>query len=307
MKTPALLLVGLFLGAALAGCGGKSGTSIETSTLPALSADKGAISGIVVDDRYRPVPDAQVALTPLGITTTSDSEGQFGFGDLEPGAYVIFVNAPEHEAAPKNIDVVAAQYSDVEVQARRTFSDSGYLITTEYSIFISCTVDYIVNGQDGIQGQDCTLDQSGDTFRPDFLSVGYANHGKNATYLVAEMLTNKDDYYEVQLRGGCGQFATDDMHGTYSRIVLSYGNKSDKENSAYPNVKWINKCEIQTILFSDEAERPTLQSLDPTGIVCCGAAVHLGIKAKFVDSLFLGPPTTPIANYCVLSPTSKCT
>ncbi len=305
MKLGAAILALCITATLLAGCGSKAsgGNEIVTTQAP-LAEGKGAISGLVIDDRYRPVANALVLLTPLGLTVTTDGEGQFSFADLEPGAYILLAQAKDHEAAPKNVDVTEGQYAEAELTARRVFSDTGYLITTQYSIFIGCAIDYIANGQDGlVLGQDCVPDESGDTFRPDFTS-DYTKHGKNATYIVAEMLANKEDWYEIQLRGSCGQLATDDIHGIYSRIQLNYGNASTQSNTAYgPNAKWTNKCPIQTILFADEGERTTLQALPVVGgAICCGAGVHLGIKGQFVQSLFLGEPLVNINDYGVLRP-----
>ncbi|MES2154230.1 MAG: carboxypeptidase-like regulatory domain-containing protein [bacterium] len=285
----------------LAGCGGKAGNTPRVLTDEPLANGKGAISGLVIDDRYRPVPDATVLLTPLGYTATSDSEGQFSFRDLSPGAYVLLVNAKDHEAAPKNVDVGPGVYSEVELEARRTFSEGSYLVTTEYSVFISCAVDYIANGF----VYDCTADQSHDSDRPGFYS-DYTGHGKNVTYLVAEMLANHHDRYEVQVRceNTGAYYAVSRIDGVYSKMTMSYKNAttdSPVPPEYGPTVKWDNKCkQMHTILFSDSQGREELQG---AGVpVCCGVGVHLGIKAKFVQSLFIGAPQTPIATYGVLKP-----
>src|SRR5689334_19437204 len=102
MRRPqVIVLAGLMVFvAALSGCAKSAEIQTQADAeRPDLAAGKGAISGLVIDDRYRPVPDALVVLTPGGLTTTSDTAGQFSFSDLTPGPYLLQVQAADHEAA----------------------------------------------------------------------------------------------------------------------------------------------------------------------------------------------------------------
>ncbi|MEA3189792.1 MAG: Carboxypeptidase regulatory-like domain [Thermoplasmata archaeon] len=302
MRTLPFLAALLLSATALAGCG-DSGTSADSSTTQELASGKGGISGLVIDDRYRPIPGAVVVLMPLGLQATADQIGQVAFNDLEPGPYELLVQAPNHEAAPRAADVAAGEYTEVELEARRIFSQDGRIVTTEFSVFIPCAVDYVANGN----VIDCTLDQSGDSFRAGFVS-DYTPYGDNVTYLVTEMLANKDDRYEVQVRceAAADYMGVARINGRYARFTLQYGNQTPDapvppEYGATND--WTNDCaDLNTILFSDSAGREEIQSVDPIGIICCGAGAHFGIKAKFVQSLFLGPPEVDLDSYAVLRP-----
>lgn len=306
--------MGLFVIVGLAGCTQTSSDANPAlGAKPALAADRGAITGLVIDDRYRPVPDALVLLTPGGLTATTDSEGQFRFGDLRPGAYLLIVQAKDHEAAPKNADVLAGEYTDVEAMARRVFSDNGNIITTEYSVFIPCDINFVANGVSA----NCVADLSGDTYRPGFYA-DYTPQKKNATYLITEMLANQKTGFEAQVRcESAGKYyAVYDLdEGNYIRMTMVYGNVSP--DAPVPvafgaNNKWDNKCkDLHTLLFSEGAGRKQIQDTwaqnlggTPLGPSepCCGAGATFGIKAKFVASLFIGTPSVDVTTYAVLRP-----
>ena len=80
------------------------------------------------------------------------------------GSYTVLVNAKAHEAAPVTVDVRIGEYTDLELQARRTFSDGGRIISLETSLFIPCAVSSpAITVTVG-----CLLDQSGDSYRTGF-------------------------------------------------------------------------------------------------------------------------------------------
>ncbi|MES2154224.1 MAG: carboxypeptidase-like regulatory domain-containing protein [bacterium] len=320
MSPRAVLVILMVAVALLAGCSGKSQSVSLVTSREALPADKGAIAGVVIDDRYRPVADAFLLLTPVGMTASSDGEGQFAFIGLQPGTYVLQVQSKDHEAAPKNIDVVAGQYTEVEAEARRTFSEGAYIVTTEYSIFIGCSFSYVSTTWIGVPytGEDCLLDQSGDSTRFGFDS-DYRAYGKNVTYLVAEMKANhkasgSNGAYKVVIRNSetanpyyASKFTVD---SDYLRLTLKYGNVS-LDDTESRNAKWLNKDKIQTALFPQGGFKSESQqamdaecSVDPTGQFCYesrGLGPQFGVKAKFVQTLFIGPPHDDVAKYCVLA------
>jgi hypothetical protein len=310
----AVLLATLLAGMALAGCSGDDGGGPAASggTTGPLKAGKGAIAGLVINDVYRPVPGALVLLQPLGLTATSDASGQFAFTDLDPGGYVLRVQADGHEAAPSNVDVVEGEYAESELVARRVFSDAGRIVTTEYSVFIPCAASApIVTAT-----EDCVFDQSGDSYRAAFDS-DFTTGFSNITYLVTEMKASKpastaSGAYKIVVREqGDGDywaswFTTD---GDYIRVVMKLGEVSEWDTEAR-NVAWENDKKMETALFPQGGFKGETQtvfdaecSVDPAGTLCGesrGAGAQIGVKAKFVQSLFLGEPDVDINSYCVL-------
>src|SRR5688572_23300773 len=168
MKLLAQLATASLLTVLLSGCGdgGDAPPSASTETTGPLASGKGAISGLLINDVFRPVPGGLVLIQELGLTATSDASGQFSFVDLEPGAYMLRVQADGHEAAPQTVDVTEGEYAEVELMARRVSSEGGRIITNEYSVFISCNINAVVIGLP----YDCTMDQSGDSDRAAFTS-----------------------------------------------------------------------------------------------------------------------------------------
>jgi hypothetical protein len=297
MNPQGLLALALTL-TVFAGCAGSDDATTTTTT--SIAAGKGAITGLLIDDIYRPIPEALIVVQGFGLTATTDELGQFRFLDLDPGSYILVTSSPGHEAIPVNVDVVANQYTEVEVGARRIFSDAGSTVTSEYSVFIPCAVDYVVNGNVA----DCTGDTSGDSYRPGY-SSDYKAYNKTATYLIVEMLANKESRYEVQLREDDGSSAGGDRYavaqfaGDYLRMQFKVGETNEVYNGQGNNKPFSLDKPISLILFADSQGREELQGVLP---VCCGVGVHFGIKARFIQTLFIGEPDSriDIDRYCVL-------
>ncbi|MES2154226.1 MAG: carboxypeptidase-like regulatory domain-containing protein [bacterium] len=311
----------LFCAMLFAGCSSpKTSASVVTSTLPPIDANKGAITGVVIDDRYRPVPDALVLLTPIGLTATSDAEGQFQFTNVDPGAYILQANAKDHEAAPKNVDVHVGQYAEVEVEARRTFSSGGFTITTAYSVFSPCMQSAVFYAADD---NYCMPDSSGDTFRPG-ITVDFRSQKANLTYLVSEIKINQADNYVFVVRCagggsfGCGEFGyANTTGGDYGKVIMM--NPGNYMHTAH-SVNWTNKVVLDGLLFYygtggseiTPVARPVGCTLPPEPDPLSGkpwfcrdyygAGAKFGVKAKIVMTAFLGAPdpSVDIATYNVL-------
>ncbi len=321
MKPAPVLLLLMTLVSLLAGCGGKasSGGAEGLGARPDLAPDKGAITGLVVDDRYRPVAGAFLLLTPIGLTATSDDLGQFEFLDLQPGAYILQANAKDHEASPKNVDVAGGVYTEVEAPMRRLFGETGFTVTTQYSVFIGCAFSVVEETDIGVPrtGEDCMLDQSGDSTRFGFDS-DYLTYRGNVTYLITEMKANhkastSNGAYKVVVRDAkdadpyfASKFTVD---SDYLKLTMHYGNKSadDTENR---NGVWKNKEKLQTALFPQGGFKQETQTVinAQCGVGLCfesrGLGAQFGVKATFVQTLFIGEPTIDIKHYCVLA--EKC-
>lgn len=324
-----LVVASFVLAATLAGCSSDSTPDDTTLTKKPLAANTGGIQGLLIDDIYRPIAKGTILLTPLGLTTTTDSSGQFQFRDLTPGSYGIKVDSGGHEAAPYTVDVQVGQFTELEVEARRLASDTAYAITLQYSVFLPCAVSASLVTQ--VNGY-CFYDGSGDSYRPgldglDFREYNNASAGFNVTYLVTEMVVNQPDHYVLVARHDNGESFGGEEYGraltegeAYTKIILQRGaNFPQTDNS----VIWNNTLPIQVIVFYygpggseiTGAIAPTYcgsplpdvpNPLASTGkpLIGCreyyGAGVKMGVKATMMLTLFLGPPKEPIETYGLL-------
>jgi hypothetical protein len=295
----ALLLAAPFLLLALAGCSGGGGGgdgSTTTGTTGPIKAGKGAIAGLLVDDRFRPIPDGDVLLSN-GLTAKADANGEFVFQDLDPGQYTARVQAAGHEAAPTIVNVAEGVYNELEIIARRVLNEGSRIITTEYSAFVSCNVNAVVIGLP----YDCTADMSGDTDRAAF----YSNYTstQNVTYMVTEMKANRVGNYEVRIRptdhdqGPDGNYAVMEIvDSDYMKIVNQYGVAAEGEYALTGNnAPWNNTDEFLTILYVDSIGK------DAGGTGTFGVGVDVGIRARFIQSVFVGEPEVDIESYAVLA------
>ena len=293
------LLLALVAALTLAGCGDPAVTPGGTDTgQPPLAEGKGAISGLLINDVFRPIPRALILLQGTGLTATTDDAGQFTFLDLEPGAYIAIVSAEGHEAAPTNIDVAKGLYKEVEIQARRLINEGGQILTAQYSLFMTCSAELVIVAGNGL---NCLQDLSGDSERTGFASdlTGYAN----VTYMVTEIRFNRaDDYDFVIAWDNDGDAILDDywaehsiVDGDYGRIVLKAG-EANTEDDAGRNLVWepANRT-FQTTVFPHGELYTEL-----SGFGVYGAGVDVGVRASIVQSVFLGKPPVDIATYRVL-------
>ncbi len=69
--------------------------------------DTGIIRGVVVDGTVTPIAGATVVIKSLGLSTTSNEQGLFGFKDLEPGTYFIEASKTAYTTIQANVAVVA--------------------------------------------------------------------------------------------------------------------------------------------------------------------------------------------------------
>lgn len=307
----AVLVVLLVLSLTLAGCGGGGG---KKAAGPAQLKDgKGAIAGLVINDVYRPVPRALVLLSN-GVTATADGNGQFTVLDLEPGSYILRVQAEGHEAAPQTVDVVEGEYTDAELLARRVFNQGGRIVTTEYSVFIPCSFGGAVTSGN----PPCLVDLSGDSDRSYFFAnyTAYAN----VTYLVTEMRADRPastepggGSYKIVVRdsrGGDPYFSSAfTSDSSYLKLVMKMGAVSEQD-AEHRNQRWNNTDPLQVVLFPQGSFKGESQGAmdqactsDPSSTTCQeskGVGAQFGIRARFVQSLFIGKPGLDIDNYGVL-------
>ncbi|MFO1533853.1 MAG: carboxypeptidase-like regulatory domain-containing protein, partial [Thermoplasmatota archaeon] len=269
------------------------------------------VSGLI-DDIYRPIAGGLILIQGIGLTATTDDLGQFTFVDLLPASYILLATAPNHEASPVTVDVLAGEYAEPEIAARRIFSDNGATITTQYSVFIPCasaagyrSVDY--------GGVLCPADVANSDYRPGLSDLKFGGEG-NVTFLVAEIKTNQKDNYVFVLRhddgstGGAERWGSARINNTdYGRVVLEKGKVYQSwqtENAIWKNE---NKTPMAALLFfigqgSDQTGPVLCQDPVPADERVCGGFGHrFAIKANIILTLFIGAPQVDVSTYHVLS------
>ncbi len=299
-STRSLLITLVVCTVALAGCtGGGGGKSAKGPTAVSgcvgeacgdftLGDGQGAVSGLVIDDRLRPIAETRVLLLPLGLSTETNENGEFGFVGLEPGTYTIKAQKAKHEAAPKRVDVVAGQYSEAIIEARRTVSDNSMIITQEYAIFIPCSM--AVGGSYVTAGFCAGL--SGDTYRPGIRGIDLTETA-NLTYLVSELKANRDGQHLFTVREDNGSPFGGETYGrqgtetgNYARIQMQIG------EAAPGGVVWNNDKLLSMLMFPSGTVGPVNTP--------SGTGAEMGTRGQVIMSIFIGEPEVDIDTYAVL-------
>ncbi len=69
--------------------------------------ETGVVRGVVIDAAITPVVGATVAIESLGLSTTTNDNGAFGFSDLEPGTYFLHAEKPGFTTVQSSTEVIA--------------------------------------------------------------------------------------------------------------------------------------------------------------------------------------------------------
>src|SRR5258708_10676668 len=75
---------------------------------------KGSIIGHVTDINHDPLVGARVELLPIGVTTTSDAQGQFTFSDLPPSKYTVTVTYVGFKTFFKEVTVTPGAVTNMD-------------------------------------------------------------------------------------------------------------------------------------------------------------------------------------------------
>lgn len=107
-----ILLASLLFAAVLAGCAEDpappaASDDEEKFEEVEVSDDTGAIRGLVLTPTIVPIEGATVTATPGGLTTTTNVDGAFTFGDLEPGTYFLEATKLGFNKTQASVQVVA--------------------------------------------------------------------------------------------------------------------------------------------------------------------------------------------------------
>ncbi len=149
--------VALALVVLLSGCSGGGGSedvptdADDFQDLGVEATDtKGVLLGVVVDDAIRPLQGAAVSVSMPGGADgekTTDADGRFAFGDLEPGTYLVSVAMLQYNSAQTTVEVVAGEEDPAvhRIQLTRLFSQDPYLEQIKFDGFIACAYAYGVS------------------------------------------------------------------------------------------------------------------------------------------------------------------
>lgn len=309
-----LLAAALMVSLALAGCASDSGPQ-ETQAIQGkvdeeefvLEVGKGAISGLLVDDRFRPIeltddPQTEfqtsgfILLQELGLRSQTDANGQFTFVDIEPGTYTIRVTADGHEAIPQKIRVEEGVFNEIDLLARRIVSEGNFIVTEEYSFFAPCAASVIATTV--IFG---CFDASGDNYRPG-PQLNYS--ALDASYMVIEYLTDSEGNYNLQVRGSsvfCNIYTEGSRYG--SAVFKVSEDEVYDEQCANP---WPNDRNFEAIAFyAGDVANPLEGSGAPVGSGKNGVGAATSTAAKVIVSVFIGEPDIDLANYRLLDESSS--
>jgi TonB-dependent receptor len=94
-------------------------------------ANKGSIGGRVTDISGGTLVGAEITLQPTGVTSASDTQGQFLFWDLAPGDYTLIISYVGFAPQTKKVSVVAGQVANVDARLEIGTVSSEVLVTAE--------------------------------------------------------------------------------------------------------------------------------------------------------------------------------
>lgn len=312
MKVLAVMMTVLIASVVMAGCA-SSGSDEDDASIEGrvqedfeLDAGRGAISGLLVDDRFRPLhltadPQTEfqaagfILLQETGQEVRTNENGEFSFVNLEPGTYTLRITAEGYESVPESVAVESGVFNEVTPMIHRVTSEGSSIVTQEFSVFKACEATLIVIGSP----VPCTLDMSGDTDRDRF--VADYSEFENATYLVTEFLANQQGFYEIRVNNqqGCGgNYAIEEIvDGDYIKIINEIDVAREENHLTCGNEAWTNEGAFGTILYVDGIGK---QETTEAGFPTFGAGVYFAVEGKFVQSVFVGEPEVDLDSYCVL-------
>jgi hypothetical protein len=120
--TRARILAGLAVTMLLAGCtsssqpGGAAAIVIEqTAADPLVDENRGALTGLVLDEEARPLAAAAVALLPGFLTTKSAQDGGYTISLVEPGRYTVHASLLGYRAPDYAVEIRAGEVTQLHL------------------------------------------------------------------------------------------------------------------------------------------------------------------------------------------------
>jgi len=76
------------------------------------------LGGVVLDERFRPLPGAEVDIVGLRRSMTTDEDGRFIFTDLPTGNYLLEVRSPGYSISRRGVQMVGRIERDMAIRLR---------------------------------------------------------------------------------------------------------------------------------------------------------------------------------------------
>lgn len=135
------LLVALLL----AGCT-KDPSSVQVDDLT------GGLTGTVVDGAIVPLAGVNITVLGVGLNTTSDDNGAWSIGGLEPGAYRLQARLNGFGETQVDATVAAGELATVAVRMQRLQTATPFIVQSTWEGFIECSLRLGSAGASGSVG-----------------------------------------------------------------------------------------------------------------------------------------------------------
>jgi hypothetical protein len=274
---------------------------------PPLQAGKGAIQGLLVDDRYRPLhltdePQGEydaagfILVVETGESVRSDADGVFQVLDLELGTVTLKPSVEGHEGAPLRVDVTAGEYAEVDVLVRRLLTPGkDTIVIHDDTILISCSVQTL-DGHFTV-GKLCHGDLSAND-DTNFIDYNYTAFGAISAVVVEVQLSRTVDF-EMWMTKQTNLINGPELYGKIYAYDSSYlrhqaldGNETGRFGGSPVDTMdlrvWVN------------VNGPGTQEADELTGLPVGADFTFVIEARVVVSAFIEAPAD-LDTYAVLA------
>ncbi len=114
--------------------------AFASTALEAGRAERGAVSGIVVDHDGQPVSDASVVLAELRSVELTDAAGSFTFTGLVPGHYHLRISSPSRGSAALSIDIEPNQTLELGIEVHLSVHREEIVVTAGPGLRVSSEV-----------------------------------------------------------------------------------------------------------------------------------------------------------------------
>ncbi|HUR25849.1 MAG TPA: carboxypeptidase-like regulatory domain-containing protein [Candidatus Thermoplasmatota archaeon] len=307
-STRALWAVLLAAASALtAGCAGGDPDDAPSSAQVELAAGTGAIQGLLVDDRYRPLhltdqPKGEfqaagfILVVETGATVTSDADGVFQVLDLEPGTYTLKPAVDGHEGAPSKVDVAAGEYTEVDLLVRRLVTPGkDTVIIHDDTVLVTCQVQFL--DAHFTTGRLChgDLTSDGESTWVDYNYTAY----DNVSAVVVEVRFSAVGDYEVWLTQKTNVVNPENLYAkevVYQTDAFRYATVNGSEEGRFGGAP----VDLQDLRVWVNVNGVATKETDDAIGVPAGVGFQFVVKARLVVSAFLEVPPD-LDTYAVLS------